>query len=793
MIHPDEAPSAVLQDRAGNAIALQGVSVQGRLTETLASIQVEQRYRNPHPHNIEAVYTFPLPMGAVLLDMEVEIADQKLVGQVIEKKASELRYEEAITDGNSAVMVQALGNGLYSMNVGNLLASESAVIHYRYALPLSWQGEQLRLTIPTTIAPRYGDAAATGFEPWQIPISSLVAEYPFALTVSIEGKLADAEIASPTHPVGMTRTTQGLTVTLNRQATLDRDFVLTAKANTSLENSCLVVSDGEQQVALATLRIPPVIKTDHSPLCLKIVIDCSGSMAGVSIAQARKAALAMLDLLKPEDSFNVTLFGSNHEHLFRQMVAADARHIDLARTRLNGLDATMGGTETGAALAAAYKLQGTPRIGMLDRLIGKRNADLFAQPAVLLITDGAIINTAEVIAEAAASGHRVFTVGIGQAVATYLVTSLAKVTGAASELVSPQEGMADKLLAQFHRLQQPMFGQAEILWDVTPAWQTPIPPVLFAGDTIHVYAGFVNEAPGTAWLHMPNTAVDTSAVSATAVPVEQPDIPRLGAYERIAMSADESEQIRLAVTYQLLTERTNFLVVTKQQEKADDLPTLHQVPQMMAAGWGGGGIDHSLVGHSNRSATASANLTMGTSNDFPAVLRRSSAKCHDALVQSGVDRYDIPAFLRLNRKAVSASSKPGTAATTGALTPIVFIKSLNTAMAGLVNVEALPSTVETLRRYGLPTEIGDALTSASTKGRPEQYLVLAFLYALSESHLAEHFERGLKRLIVKQWKQIAGDQNLIQWCAHCLSKMELHGWHWKPIGLLATTVVNVEG
>jgi Ca-activated chloride channel family protein len=669
------------------------------------------------------------------------------------------------------------------------MAGESAVIRYRYALTLSWQGDQLRLTIPTTIAPRYGDAAATGLEPWQIPASSLMAEYPFALTVSIEGNLADAEIASPTHPVGMTRTEQGLTVTLNREATLDRDFVLTAKANTSLENSCLVTHDGEQQVALTTLRIPPVIAPDRLPLYLKIVIDCSGSMAGISIAQARKAALAMLDLLKPEDSFNVTLFGSEHKHLFGRMVAADARHIDLARARLNGLDASMGGTETGAALAAAYALQSNAGVGMLDRIIGKTNADQLAQPAVLLITDGAICNTESVIAQAAKSGHRVFTVGVGQAVATYLVTSLAKATGAACELVSPQEGMADKLLAQFHRLQQPMFGQAEILWDVTPAWQTPIPQVLFAGDTIHVFAGFGNEAPGTARLHMPNTTVDTSAVSATAAPVELPDIPRLAAYERIGMTANEAEQIRLAVSYQLLTERTNFLVVAERQEKADDLPTLHQVPQMMAAGWGGAGADRSRMA----AMDCSMAVSMGTSTDMPVVLRKSSAKLHDALVQSGVDRYDIPAFLRRDNLAVSASAKPGPAATTGALTPIAFIASLNPAMAGLVNVEALPSTVEALRRYGLPTEIGDALTSASTKERPEQHLVAAFLYALTESCLAEHFERGVKRLIVKQWKRIAGDQHLIQWCAYCLSAMELRAWNWKPMGLLATTVVNADG
>jgi Ca-activated chloride channel family protein len=793
MTHPDETPSAVLRDRAGNRIALQGVAVCGSLTETLVSIQVEQRYHNAQPHNIEAVYTFPLPMGAVLLALEVEIAGQKLVGQVIEKKAAEQRYEEAITDGNSAVMVQALGNGLYSMNVGNLMAGESAVIRYRYALTLSWQGDQLRLTIPTTIAPRYGDTAASGLEPWQIPTSSVMVEYPFTLTVSIDDKLADADIASPTHSVSMTRTEQGLTVTLDRQATLDRDFVLTAKATKGHENSCLVANDGEQRVALATLRIPPIIETDRLPLCLKIVIDCSASMAGVSIAQARKAALAMLDLLKPEDSFNVTLFGLEHEHLFDRMVAADARHIDRARARLNGLDANMGGTETGAALAAAYKLKGNASVGMLDRLIGRTKAEPFAQPAVLLITDGAIFNMESVIAAAAKSGHRVFTVGVGLSAASYLVTSLANVTGAACELVSPQEGMADKLLAQFHRLQQPMFGQAELLWDVAPAWQTPIPAVLFAGDTIQVYAGFENEAPSTVRLHMPNTSVDTSAVSATAEPVELPDIPRLAAHARIAMNTDEAEQIRLAVTYQLLTERTNFLVVSERQEKADDLPMLHPVPQMMAAGWGGTGIDRSRFAHSERSVATSVDCAMGTSSDFPAVVRKSSVKLHDALVQSGVDRSDIPPFLRANRDAVSASAKPEPDATTRALTPVAFIAALNPAMAGLVNVSALPSTVETLRRFGLPAEIGNALTAVSSKERPERHLVAAFLYALSESCLAEYFERGLTRLIVTHWKRLSGDQQLIQWCAQCLLEMELHAWNWKPIAIIAETVVKADG
>jgi Ca-activated chloride channel homolog len=317
--------------------------------------------------------------------------------------------------------------------------------------------------------------------------------------------------------------------------------------------------------------------------------------------------------------------------------------------------------------------------------------------------------------------------------------------------------------------------------------------VFFAGDTIHVYAGFENEAPRMVQLHMPNTSVDTSAVSATAVPVELPDIPRLAAHARIAMSTDEAEQIRLAVTYQLLTERTNFLVVAEREEKANDLPTLHPVPQMMAAGWGGAGIDRSRLAHSERSVATSVDCAMGSSSDFPAVMRKSSAKLHDALAQSGVDRLDIPAFLRVNRLAITASAKPEPDATTRALTPIAFIASLSPAMAGLVNVSALPSTVEALSRFGLPAEIGNALSSASSKERPEQHLVAAFLYALSESCLADHFERGLKRLIVTNWKRLSGDQQLMQWCAQCLSAMEPGAWNWKPIGLLATTVVSLDG
>ena len=66
-----EEPTTLLKGKNGEQAILKGVSVRGSLNGTLARVQVEQRYWNSQKCSIEAVYTFPLPIGAVLLDMEV--------------------------------------------------------------------------------------------------------------------------------------------------------------------------------------------------------------------------------------------------------------------------------------------------------------------------------------------------------------------------------------------------------------------------------------------------------------------------------------------------------------------------------------------------------------------------------------------------------------------------------------------------------------------------------------------------------------------------------------------------
>ena len=64
---------AMLRSTTGETMALEGVDARGHVRGLLFELDVEQRYRNPHATNIEAIYTFPLPMDAVLLDLEITL------------------------------------------------------------------------------------------------------------------------------------------------------------------------------------------------------------------------------------------------------------------------------------------------------------------------------------------------------------------------------------------------------------------------------------------------------------------------------------------------------------------------------------------------------------------------------------------------------------------------------------------------------------------------------------------------------------------------------------------------
>ena len=71
----DQRECARLEAQDGQPVNLLGVKLLGELRGLLFEASIEQRFCNPGDTNVEVVYSFPLPWGAVLLGVDVVLGD----------------------------------------------------------------------------------------------------------------------------------------------------------------------------------------------------------------------------------------------------------------------------------------------------------------------------------------------------------------------------------------------------------------------------------------------------------------------------------------------------------------------------------------------------------------------------------------------------------------------------------------------------------------------------------------------------------------------------------------------
>jgi Ca-activated chloride channel family protein len=144
---------------------LAGVQAQGRLDGLLFSLTLRQTYRNTSRRTLEVVYTFPLPLSAVLLGFAAEFSGRRVDCEVMPCAQAEEVYENALADGDAPALLEAGPDGLYTANIGNLKRGEEVVLEIRFAQLVAFEQGRLRLAVPMTIAPRYGNPESSGLQP----------------------------------------------------------------------------------------------------------------------------------------------------------------------------------------------------------------------------------------------------------------------------------------------------------------------------------------------------------------------------------------------------------------------------------------------------------------------------------------------------------------------------------------------------------------------------------------------------------------------------------------------------
>jgi len=635
-----DGPQATLRSSQGAPLILKDVAITGELRGAMFEAHVRQTFSNPTDTHAEVVYSFPLPWGATLLGVEVQLDQVKLNGTVVAKAQAAEQYEESLSKGDAAIMLERGNDGNYVLHLGNLAPGEQCVIDMHYGQLLQFEQGGLRLAIPTVIAPRYGDAIRDGgLAPYQVPETDFLAEYGFSLTLNLHGDLVNARIASPSHPISMANsaTDHMLTVALAQQSYLDRDFILVLDQLDQCSVATIAPDYVDAKTFVATASFSPSIpnaKAQHT--AVKILVDCSGSMAGGSIQAARRALIAIVKKFKARDKFSLSKFGSSVEHRSLSLWTASDQSRLGAEKWIAELHADMGGTDMLEAIESTFELA-------------------HSSPCdVLLITDGQIYGIDAVIEQAKASKHRVFTVGIGSSPSDNLLRRLAVETNGACDFVAEGETVEPAIVRMFNRLRSPAITKVSVQWPegFTPKLLTKVDNTAFDGDTLHASAWFSTKPTGRITLLGQLVGQDIvqelGRVEINETPATSTALSRLAAADHIQHLVGAAEATKLALDYQLVTEHTNFLMLHERsaEDKATNMPELHKVKQMLPAGWGGAGMDQVYCMRS--SVSLSCDDSISDMFSLPTVMRSRGigSPQSESLETSGMDHYDIPAFFR---------------------------------------------------------------------------------------------------------------------------------------------------
>jgi Ca-activated chloride channel family protein len=531
--------------------------------------------------------------------------------------------------------------------------------------------------------------------------------------------LKNARVECPSHDVRCRVTDDATHVELDAErAVMDRDFVLTLSAQGLERSYALADLDPAGHVALVSFQ--PMIGglAKQQPRSIKIVVDCSGSMAGDSIVQARGALLSILELLRREDRFNIIAFGSHTKLLFKQQEPCTQANLARARVYCDALDADLGGTEIGNALAEAYA----------SHAPGELPED------VLLITDGEVGQWKEVVARAVVSKHRIFTVGVGSSVAEAFVRTLAERTGGVCELVSPNEDMAGRITRHFQRMSATRSANARIIWPdgAVDCWPTDLRHV-YEGDTVIAWARYERRPEGDVTFE--HAVGEGRPIRQTVRIRRLPEgdsaastpstLARLAAAMRLP-ELDAERGAKEAIAYELVSRWTNYLVVLEraESEKATRLPALRKVQQMLAAGWGGTGVvmRARMPGRSMAHPTLSAPAVFDV-HEMPAPYALSSHDAFDADAQVGF--------------VTGAPSEP-----------------LDWEFHGLVAIlNSAPdrihrnTTIADLQSMGVPHGMLGEIQSMVSRGMSESEAVLRFLESVAQGPFGEGLSSEVKRAL----------------------------------------------
>ncbi|XP_061419059.1 von Willebrand factor A domain-containing protein 5A-like [Lethenteron reissneri] len=484
-------------------VPLRSVAVKVLVQGFVADVVASMIYHNKEAFPVEPSYFFPLNDDSAVHAFRARVGDREIVAAVKEKSEADEEYDDAIATGHMAAQLSQECGDVFHCVLGNLGAGEEAELTLEFVSELDVGPDgAVRFCLPTVLNPRYSPHGSR--IPWEYLAPSQNVPYTLSFTLTAENPGGILDVSSPSDLLGPVAFTEpGKTsaqVSLEGDFRFDHDievlisyeqknqpFALVEPGLPVSEVSFLADTVAMLNFSPGNMEQTAVPTSEHGEFIF--IIDCSGSMRGQPIANAKETLILLIKGLPMGCLFNIYRFGTRYISLFGESTPYDQQTMEAALAHVKGTNADMGGTN------------------ILEPL-----ADIYRQPCkpdhprkLFLLTDEMVMDTEGVIKKVKnhSMDHRCFAIGIGQGLSTQLIKEVARVGNGLSEFVTSCDWLQAKVLRMLKCAMQPLLGNPQLEWSLPPGVAATVVPTLpksiFMGQKMIVYAQFTGTPPAAPW------------------------------------------------------------------------------------------------------------------------------------------------------------------------------------------------------------------------------------------------------------------------------------------------------
>ncbi len=569
----------------------------------VARVSVMQEFENVGQEWVEGVYVFPLPDEAAVDHMRLYIGDRFIEGEIREKEQARKEYEQAKSEGKKTSLVEQQRTNLFTTSVANIAPGEKVIVEIEYLENLRYDNGTFSLRFPMTLTPRYVPGQAlpdtTLDDDGSLltpPMASPSRGHRISLQATVNAGMPLEIIASRYHAVNVSESHGQYLISLaGGQVPMDHDFEILWRPVPAAEPRAMVFTEtisGEPHYLLMVVPPEPELVSATQMLREMIfIVDTSGSMHGVSIAQAKQALQRAISGLRPGDKFNIIEFNSHANRLFAHSVIANQANTNVAQNFVRGLSAN-GGTEMYPALNLA--LRSPPSDAYLRQ--------------VIFITDGAVGNEEalfRLIGEKL-QGARLFTVGIGSAPNSWFMHKAAEVGRGTFTIISALHEVGEKMDRLFRKLESPQVTDIDVQWPsgVIVDSYPGVVPDLYLGEPVTVKARVSGAVLAGAVVRITGNSVGGAWTSELALTgkTQSAGVAALWARARIADLLDQQRRgankdetraaaMETALAHHLVSKYTSLVAVDRTPARPAGAGLASgQVASRMPYGQGGGAM-----------------------------------------------------------------------------------------------------------------------------------------------------------------------------------------------------------